>query len=169
MPTKEEQPEPVEEPEIEEAIPEPKKEVRPTTFSGAPRGDGGVESGFEREAKRTRVRGTIRRVGENSVDVEDTVKGRFLADVNRQIEKAWQRECILRREHILPGVLSVTFVLNEEGSVTGFRFDSRIAGGAIQEGFTMVAVQKADIPEMPKEMKEELDGSPLEMTLTFFF
>lgn len=169
MPAKEEQPEPVEEPAIEEAIPESKKEVRPTTFSGAPRGDGGIESGFEREATKTRVRGTIRRVGENSVDVEDSIKGRFLADVNRQIERAWQRECILRREHILPGVLSVTFILDESGSVTGFRFDSRIAGGAIQEGFTMRAVQKADIPEMPKEMKAELDGSPLEMTLTFFF
>ena len=101
--------------------------------------------------------------------MEDSVRGRYLAEVNRQIEKSGQRECILRRAHILPGVLSVSFIMNDKGAVKGFRFDSRIAGGVIQEGFTMRAVQKAKLPEMPAEMASELNGSSLEMSLTFFF
>ena len=169
VPEKEEQPEPVEEPAVEEAIPEPKKVTKASEPTGGQIGQRGAESGFERQAEKTRVSGTIRRVGESSVDVEDSVKGRYLAEVNRQIERAWQRECILRREHILPGVLSVSFIMDEKGSVKGFRFDSRIAGGAIQEGFTLRAVKKADLPEMPAEMASELNGSPLEMSLTFFF
>jgi outer membrane biosynthesis protein TonB len=175
QPKEEEQPEPENEVGEEEAIPEPQEEELEQAVaqeeSSAPSASGeqGTENGFEREASKTKISGTIRRVGESSVDVEDTVKGRFLASVNQQIEKAWQRECIMRREHILPGVLSVSFVINDKGKVTGFRFDSRIAGGAIQEGFTMLAVQKAELPEMPPEMTKELNGNTLEMSLTFFF
>ncbi|MBK1832986.1 hypothetical protein [Roseibacillus ishigakijimensis] len=152
---------------VEETLPKPQPAVAQN--AGGVSGDRGLEGGFDREAQKTRVSGSIGRKGENSLAVEATVKGRFLAQVNREIEKAWQRECILRREHILPGVLAVSFVLDDTGKVTGFRFDSRIAGGAIQEGFTMMAIKKAKIPAMPDEMKSELDGRQLEMNLTFYF
>ncbi len=166
----EEEEKPLEEPKeekelVEEQIPEPKV----ATPSGAVPGERGLQSGYDREARKTRISGTIRRRGKNSLDVEDTVKGRFLATMNKEIERAWQRECILRREFILPGVLSVSFSINEQGRVTGFRFDSRIAGGAIQEGFTMRAIQKAKIPAMPEELTEELQGAELELNLTFMF
>jgi outer membrane biosynthesis protein TonB len=181
MPKEDEQPEPENEVAEEEAIPEPAEPAEATEAqeaqeeaiaqekAAAASGEQGTDNGYEREASKTKISGTIRRVGESSVNVEGTVKGKFLANVNQQIEKAWQRECILRREHILPGVISVSFVIDEKGKVTAFRFDSRIAGGAIQEGFTMLAVQKAELPEMPTEMKEELKGNSLEMSLTFFF
>ena len=173
VPKKEETPEPQEEAEeiaaVEESIPEPKPQTQPQEASSANSGNRGLDGGFDREASRTRLSGTIRRRGESSLEVEDSIKGRFFAQVNKEIEKAWQRECLLRRQHILPGVLSVSFSVNETGKVTGFRFDSRIAGGAIQEGFTMRAIQKAKIPSMPAEIKGELDGSQLEMNLTFFF
>ncbi|MGJ8726391.1 MAG: hypothetical protein ACSHYB_17715 [Roseibacillus sp.] len=169
VPKKEETPEPKEEVAPEEAIPEPKAQPQPTSMAGGVTGNRGLESGYDREASRTRMSGTIRRRGESSLEVEDSVKGRYFAQVNKEVEKAWQRECILRREHILPGVLSVSFSINETGKVTGFRFDSRIAGGAIQEGFTMRAIQKAKIPAMPPEIKNELEGDLLEMNLTFFF
>ena len=138
-------------------------------MAGGVTGDRGLDGGYQREARRTRMRGTIRRRGESSLEVEDSVKGRYFAELNKQVEKAWQRECILRREYILPGVLSVSFSVDDDGKVSGFRFDSRIAGGAIQEGFTMRAIQKAEIPEMPEEIQKELSGDLLEMNLTFFF
>lgn len=170
VPKEEERPEP-EEVAVEEAIPEPAQEAarQAEQLASGAAGERGTENGFAREANRTRIQGTIRRVGASSVDVEDTAKGRFLAKVNQQIEREWQRQCILRREHILPGVISISFVMDSAGDVSSFRFDSRIAGGAIQEGFTMLAVQKADLPPMPDEMKSELNGSALEMSLTFFF
>lgn len=169
VPKEEEKPEPEDDVAPEEKIPEPKPVTPPPQLAGGVTGNRGLDGGFDREASKTRIRGTIGRRGESSLEVENSVKGRFLAEVNREIEKAWQRECILRREHILPGVLAVSFVVDETGKVTGFRFDSRIAGGTIQEGFTMRAVQKAKIPAMPEEMKNELNGSQLEMNLTFFF
>lgn len=166
-------PEPVQKPleeaeeQVEEQVAQKAQEAEEAATASA--GQRGLNNGFEREANRTRIQGTIRRVGASSVDVEDTVKGRFLAQVNKQIEREWQRQCILRREHILPGVLSISFVMDSSGGVDSFRFDSRIAGGAIQEGFTMLAVQKADLPAMPEEMQSELGGRDLEMSLTFFF
>ena len=169
VPKKEEAPEPKEEVAPEEAIPKPKPKPQPTATAGGVTGNRGLDGGYDREANRTRMRGTIGRRGESSLEVEDTVKGRYFAQLNKEVEKAWQRECILRREYILPGVLSVSFAVDEAGKVTGFRFDSRIAGGAIQEGFTMRAIQKAKIPPMPDEMKGELNGDRLEMNLTFFF
>ena len=169
VPKQEEAPEPEEKVAPEEAIPPPKAKPQPTPLSGGITGNRGQESGYDREAKKTRMSGTIRRRGESSLEVEDSIKGRYFAQVNKQVEKAWQRECILRREHILPGVLSVSFAIDATGKVTGFRFDSRIAGGAIQEGFTMRAIQKAKIPAMPEEIKGELNGDRLEMNLTFFF
>lgn len=173
-PKEEERPEP-EVADIEEAIPEPAQEKAQEEAKEAQQaatgaaGERGRENGFAREASRTRIQGTIGRVGASSVDVEDTAKGRFMAKVNKQIEREWQRQCILRREHILPGVISISFVMDPSGDVSSFRFDSRLAGGAIQEGFTMIAIQKADLPPMPEEMKTELNGSSLEMSLTFFF
>lgn len=171
VPKEEEEPEPEEEAVAEEAIPEPKPQpqAQPPRLAGGVSGNRGLNSGFDREAKRTRLSGTIRRRGESSLEVEDSIKGRFLAEVNREVERAWQRECILRREYILPGVLSLSFSIDQTGGVSGFRFDSRIAGGAIQEGFTMRAIQKAKLPEMPKEMVEELSGDQLELNLTFMF
>lgn len=170
VPKEEEQPEPKEEtsPE-EETIPEPKPQSQPPQLAGGVSGERGTNNGYDREAKRTRISGTIRRRGESSLEVEDSVKGRFLAKVNKEVERAWQRECILRREYILPGVLSVSFAIDKSGSVSGFRFDSRIAGGAIQEGFTMRAIQKAKLPPMPEEMEKELEGDQLELNLTFMF
>lgn len=162
-------PEPKEEPAPEEQIPEPKEEKKPSASAGGRPGERGTENGYQREARKNRMHGSIRRSGKSAVDVEDSVMGRYLAEVNKQIEKAWQRECIMRREHIMPGVLTVRFTIEADGGVGGFRFESRIAGGAIQEGFTMRAVQKADIPEMNAELKGELEGEPMEMYLTFYF
>ena len=169
VPKKEEAPEPKEEVAPEEAIPPPKPKPQPSPTAGGITGNRGLASGYDREASRTRIRGSIRRRGESSLEVEDTVKGRYFAEVNKEVEKAWQRECVLRREYILPGVLSVSFSIDDAGKVTGFRFDSRIAGGAIQEGFTLRAIKKAKIPAMPDEIKGELNGDTLEMSLTFFF
>lgn len=175
---KREETEDVEEPEeekkepkpvVQESLPKPKPQAQQP--SSAASGNNGKEGGFDREASKTRISGTIRRRGESSLEVEDSIKGRFFAEVNREIERAWQRECILRREHILPGVLTVSFSLDENGKVPSdsFNFDTRIAGGAIQEGFTLLAIRKAKLPAMPEEIKQELDGDRLEMNLTFFF
>lgn len=169
VPKKEEEIEPEEEVIAEEEIPEPKPQPQPARMAGGLTGERGLNSGYDREARQTRLSGTIRRRGESSLEVEDSVKGRFLAQVNKEVERAWQRECILRREYILPGVLSVSFSINQAGQVSGFRFDSRIAGGAIQEGFTMRAIQKAKLPAMPEEMVDELQGDQLELNLTFMF
>ena len=147
----------------------PTEETTPSEAKKASEASPASDPGYARESTRTKIQGSIRRRGQSSLDVEDTPAGRYIGSVNKSIERAWQRECILRREHILPGSLSVSFTLDQEGKVTGFRFDSRVQGGAIQEGFTMLAVKNAEIPAMPAEMIETLNSEELELSLTFYF
>jgi len=126
-------------------------------------------SGFRTESRRTRMDGTIRRRGENSLNVENTPIGRYKAKVNRIIEREWQRQCITHRNHILPGILTLRFYLDARGRTSGMRFIDEIHASEIQKGFTVQSVKTPKFPAMPKEVARELDGEALEFRLNFNF
>lgn len=126
-------------------------------------------SGFRTESRRTRMDGTIRRRGENSLNVENTPIGRYKAKVNRIIEREWQRQCITHRNHILPGILTLRFYLDARGRTSGMRFIDEIHASEIQKGFTVQSVKTPKFPAMSKEVARELDGEALEFRLNFNF
>lgn len=127
------------------------------------------KSGFRTEAKKTRMEGTINRRGENSLDVENTPVGRYKAQINRLIEREWQRQCVTHRNHILPGILTLRFYLDARGRTSGMRFVDEFHASEIQKGFTIQSVRSPKFPAMPKEVARELDGEPLEFRLNFNF
>lgn len=127
------------------------------------------DPGFRTEARKTRLRGSIGRKGPSSQDVENTAMGRYQAKLSRAVEREWQRNCFRYREHITPGMLTIRFLLDEKGRVTGIRFLEVMEATTIQKGFTMKSIQSADLPTMPKELVRELDGEPLELIYNFFF
>ena len=113
--------------------------------------------------------GTIRRRGENSLNVENTPIGRYKAKVNRIIEREWQRQCITHRNHILPGILTLRFYLDARGSTSEMRFIDEFQASEIQKGFTVQSVKTPKFPAMPKEVARELGGEALEFRLNFNF
>ena len=125
--------------------------------------------GFQTESSKTRLRGSIGRKGTTALDVKDSPIGRYQAKLSRAVERQWQMNCIQYREHILPGSLSVRFLLDEKGNVSGLRFLQILKGGEIQQGFTLKSIKQADIPGMPKNVRKELNGDPLELIYSFYF
>ena len=163
--------------EKEETLPkESEKEREPEV---AKQGEGGdadrrikekvEDGGFRTEAKKTRVEGTISRRGRSALDVESTAIGKYKARVNRVIETEWQRLCVVHRDHLLPGILTLRFYLDKNGRVSGIRYLDVFHASEMQKGFTMQAVKQPKLPAMPKEVRKELEGEPLEFRINFNF
>lgn len=127
------------------------------------------DPGFRGEVRKTRIRGAIGRNGDASAEVKNTPLGRYQALLNRAVEREWQLNCVRYRDLITPGILTIRFLVNEEGKVSGFRFLEVVEAGEIQKGFTLNAIKAASIPAMPPVLEKDLDGEPLELIYNFYF
>lgn len=124
---------------------------------------------FSGNQSKTAIRGSISRTGRSALDVADTPMGRYQAKISRAVELEWQRNCVRRRDFIVPGYLTARFFLNAKGRVTSVEFIGDIEGGAIQKGFTLDAIRDAAIPPMPPAVKQEMEGDSLELIFNFYF
>lgn len=131
--------------------------------------DSGAQEGFRTESRKTRMEGTISRRGQSSLKVEATALGKYKAQVNRIIETEWQRRCVMHRDHVLPGILTLRFYVDKTGRVSGLRYLDVFQASTMQKGFTMRAVQQPRLPSMSEEVIKELDGEPLEFHINFHF
>ena len=127
------------------------------------------EPGFRTEVAKTRLKGSISRRGQSAFDVENTPMGRYQAKLSRAVENEWQKNCVRYRDHITPGMLTIRFLVDENGRISGMRFIDSVQAGEIQKGFTLKSIQNAAIPAMPQEVSDPLEGEPLELVYNFFF
>ena len=163
--------------EEEETLPKEQDSEREASL--ARQGEGGEseqsikeqvrEGGFRTESRKTRVEGTISRQGKSSFDVEATAVGRYKARVNRLIETEWQRLCVVHRDHLHPGILTLRFYVDKRGRVTGLRYLDVVRASEMQKGFTMQSVRQPRLPVMPGEVARELEDEPLEFRINFKF
>ncbi len=128
-----------------------------------------ADPGFRGYQYKHRIHGSISRQGRSALDVEDSVLGRYHAQLSRAVEREWQRNCIRNRDYITPGQIIVRFVLESNGKVRSVNFIEEFGVGNIQKGFTSESIRSADIPPFSAEMKKQLDGEPLEVTYSFTF
>ena len=126
-------------------------------------------AGFRGYQKNAPLTGSLNRVGKSALNVEESVLGRYHSAVSRAVEKEWQRNCVRNREFIVPGQLTLSFVLDSAGKVRSKLIVDDFGVGNIQKGFTLNSIRDAEIPEMPKELKEQLDGESLELMYRFNF
>ncbi len=124
---------------------------------------------FSGEVRKRRLRGSIGNNGPVAAEVRNTPLGRYQAELSRAVEREWQRNCIRYRNHITPGILTIRFLVDDRGRVSGIDFLDVVEAGEIQKGFTMNALKEASIPIMPRELKQDLDGEPLELIYNFYF
>ena len=125
--------------------------------------------GFRGNQQRTLLRGSISRSSDPALDVESGPLGKYHAQISRAIEKAWQRQVVKNRDYITPGVIRVRVVLDPEGKVRSVGTVEEFGIGAIQKGFTHAAIREAEMPVMPAEVKEDLQGETLELLYNFIF
>ena len=124
---------------------------------------------FRGNQSKTAIHGSISRTGRSALDVVDTPMGRYHAQISRAVELEWQRNCVRRRDYIVPGYLTARFFLNAEGRVTSVNLIGEIEGGEIQKGFTLDSIREAEIKPMPADVLKELEGNSLELIFNFYF
>jgi hypothetical protein len=124
---------------------------------------------FTASQKKTRLEGSISRVGRSALDVQDSPLGRYHALVSRAVEKEWQRNCVRNEKYITPGQLTMRVMLEASGKVRSVVFIEEREVGSIPKGFTLNSIRDAEIPAMPAELKKQLDGEPLELIYRFNF
>ncbi|MCW1925486.1 hypothetical protein OKA05_23210 [Luteolibacter arcticus] len=125
--------------------------------------------GFRGNQVKTKLVGSITRSGRSALNVEDSVLGRYHAAVSRAVEKEWQLNCVRNRDYITPGMLTMSFMLDAKGKVREIRVVEDLQVGAIPKGFTLNAINDAEIPVMPADLKKQLNGEPLELIYRFSF
>lgn len=128
---------------------------------------GGSVGGFQTQQSKTRIRGSLNASGKGSLDVENTALGRYEAKIFKQIEREWQARNFQFRSYLAPGFITLRFILDEKGMVSGQRRTDMRGTSGIQWGLVLQAVEAAQIPAMPNEVVKELNGEELELTVTF--
>lgn len=127
------------------------------------------KDGFSGHSRKNKVTGSISRRGKSALNVKNTALGRYQAQVSKAVELQWRRNCEQHRDHIVPGVISMRFYVDEKGKVSGVKFQEVIEANFIERGFTQRAIRQAKLPKMPKSVIKELDGEPLELIYNFYF
>ena len=162
---------PVDLPEIED-LPEPAEAQRTQEESKKlvatqPVPEPVPESGFASQQRKTRVRGVLQANGKGSLDVANTPLGRYEAQIFQAIERRWQQDNFRLRSHLAPGLITVRFLVASDGSVSEQRRLNMQGASQIQWGLVISAVTKSELPPMSRQVKEELNGEPLEVRMTF--
>lgn len=124
---------------------------------------------FSGNQTKTAIRGSISRTGRSALDVVDTPMGRYQTQISRAVELEFQRNCVKRRDFIVPGYITVQFFIDAQGRVTSLSLLGEIEGGEVQKGFTIDSIREAPIPVMPSEIKKEMKGDSLELIYNFYF
>lgn len=127
------------------------------------------KDGFSDYSKQTRMTGSISRQGKSAINVRNSPLGRYQALVSKAVELQWRRNCEQHRDHIVPGVISLRFYVDDKGGVSGIKFQEVIGANYIERGFTQRAIRQAKLPQMPEEVLEELNGELLELVYNFYF
>ena len=124
---------------------------------------------FSGNQAKTAIRGSISRTGRSAMDVVDTPMGRYQSQISRAVELEFQRNCVKRRDFIVPGYITVQFFIDAHGRVRSLSLLGEIEGGEVQKGFTIDSIREAPIPVMPSVIKKEMKGDSLELIYNFYF
>lgn len=118
---------------------------------------------FTPETVTNKVSGTISNRGKSAMDVEASELGKYKKSVTQAIERKWH---LYRQDHadfVTFGSLRLKFKINEAGKPINLSV-ARDNSNAIMKEFTLKSIIDADIPPMPRKIKELLRGRGLEIT-----
>lgn len=127
------------------------------------------EPGFRGNQSKTKITGSIKRQGRSALNVANTAMGRYHSKLSRAVEAEWHRNCAKYRDFITPGILTIRFVIDPNGSVRSVNVVEMVDAGEVQKGFTLNSIRQAKIPPIPAELKAEIEDDPIEITYNFYF
>ncbi len=90
--------------------------------------------------------------GAAGADEKESPKERYIRLVKGQVEKKWSSYSKLRRDGLTYGRLEIVFYVTKKGKVEDVRIVNDKESNPILTGFTLRAIQDADIPLMPVDV-----------------
>jgi outer membrane biosynthesis protein TonB len=121
---------------------------------------------FQRQARPTRLSGSVSNRGRSAVASMATPLGRYRKQITDAIGSSWYHHIGPRMDIFSYGTVSVVFIIDRTGKVRR----PRVVSNTSNESFEIVTVESilaADIPPIPPEIVPTLEGGQIEMDYTF--
>lgn len=121
---------------------------------------------FQRQARPTRLSGSVSNRGRSGVASLATPLGRYRKAISDAIGSSWYHHIGPRMDLFSYGTVSVVFSIDRSGKVRR----PRVVSNTSNESFEIVTVESilaADIPPIPPDILPTLEGGQIEMDYTF--
>lgn len=121
---------------------------------------------FQRQARPTRLSGSLSNRGRSAVASLATPLGRYRKAISDAIGSSWYHHIGARMDLFSYGTVSVVFTIDRSGKVRR----PRVVSNTSNESFEIVTVESilaADIPPIPPDILPTLEGGQIEMDYTF--
>ena len=121
---------------------------------------------YQRQARPTRLSGSVSNRGKSAVASLSTPLGRYRKAISDAIGSSWYHHIGSRLDLFSYGTVSVVFIIDRNGKARR----PRIMTNSSNESFEIVTVESilsADIPPIPPDILPTLKGGQIEMDYTF--
>ena len=121
---------------------------------------------YQRQARPTRLSGSVSNRGKSAVAALSTPLGRYRKAISDAIGSSWYHHIGSRMDLFSFGTVSVVFIIDRNGKARR----PRIITNSSNESFEIVTVESilaADIPPIPPDILQTLKGGQIEMDYTF--
>ena len=168
--------EPAEEKPVEEKVSEPdallamnqprREEEQKPQEQPQPPSPPPARPAFQRQARPTRLRGSVDSTGRSAVASVQTPLGRYRKAISDAIGSSWYYYIGPRLDMFSYGSLSVIFTVDRNGKVR----KPRVTSNSSNESFEIVTLESilaAEIPPIPPDLLPELEGGQIEIDYSF--
>ena len=143
----------------------PPSQATPASAPNQP-GTSGANKGYQPETRQTVIRGNISNRGRSSVAAEATPIGRYKKSVAVAIGSRWYYLVEHDMSLLSIGTVEVSFIVNQEGRVTGKRVVSATSSSSALQGCSLEAVG-FKFPPIPPDIAKTLQNGSLEIDYSF--
>jgi outer membrane biosynthesis protein TonB len=121
---------------------------------------------YQRQARPTRLSGSVSNRGRSAVASLATPLGRYRKQISDAIGSSWYHHIGSRMDLFSYGTVSVIFIIDRNGQVRR----PRVLSNSSNESFEIVTLEsilRAEIPPIPPDILPTLEGGQIEIDYTF--
>lgn len=126
------------------------------------------ESGYQPEQEKNRIESSISNRGKSAVDSIATPMAKYRKMVNDAIGSRWYYYIHDRMDLIAFGSVSISFVIDAKGHVSGTRVEKNSSNQSLAD-VSIRAIRDAELGPPPSDPGSPISQAPLEWTLTFTY
>lgn len=121
---------------------------------------------FQPQTRREKMRGAAQNFGDPALDTKDTALGRYQKQIVDNIYRVWRQKIVYNSDFMSYSEIRVRFTVDRYGNTRIVEVPVKNANPVIVN-LTLSAIEEADIPEMPDEVRELLGGEDFSISHGF--